>query len=135
MLRLAQERDRLTVINDQFGAPTGADLIADITAHTIRQVMNPGQSLATSTGLYHLVASGETTWFDYEKHVLAQATAKSTAITLKAREVTPVETSAFPTPARRPHNSRLATDKLRHTFGLTMPAWQVGVNRMLDEIL
>jgi len=135
MLRLAQERDRLTVIHDQFGAPTGADLIADVTAHAIRQVLNPGQTSATTRGIYHLVASGETTWFDYARHVLAQATAKSPAITLKAREVTPVETSAFPTPARRPHNSRLATDKLRHTFGLTMPAWQVGVNRMLDEIL
>jgi len=133
MLRLGQERDKLTVINDQFGAPTGADLIADITAHAIRQVIR-GDAAALA-GIYHLVASGETTWFDYAKHVLAQAERAQPAIKIKATQIDPVPTSAFPTPARRPHNSRLATDKLQRTFGLTLPPWQNGVNRMLAEIL
>ncbi|MBV5346913.1 dTDP-4-dehydrorhamnose reductase, partial [bacterium] len=105
MLRLGQERDKLTVINDQFGAPTGADLIADVTAHAIRQVMQPGTA-ANLAGIYHLVASGETTWFDYAKHVLAQVEHEQPAIKIKATEILAVPTSAFPTPAKRPHNSR-----------------------------
>jgi len=135
MLRLAQERDKLTVINDQFGAPTGADLLADVTAHAIRQVIQNTGNPAHLAGIYHLVASGTTTWFDYAKHVLSQAQRVQPAINIKATQVSPVPTSAFPTPAKRPHNSRLNTAKLQTTFGLTLPPWQAGVNRMLAEIL
>ncbi|MDD2810986.1 dTDP-4-dehydrorhamnose reductase [Rhodoferax sp.] len=134
MLRLAQERDKLTVINDQFGAPTGADLIADITAHTLRQVTQEQVDTTQLAGIYHLVASGQTTWFDYAKHVLAQAEIAQPAIKLKVTEVLPVRTSAFPTPAKRPSNSRLNTHKLQATFNLTLPPWQAGVDRMLAEI-
>ena len=133
MLRLAQEREQLTVINDQFGAPTGAELIADVTAHAIRQVFQPGADAQTLAGTYHLVASGCTTWFDYAKHVIAQARLVQADLKIKAVEVKPVPTSAFPTPARRPLNSRLDTRKLQTTFGLTLPAWQTGVERMLEE--
>jgi dTDP-4-dehydrorhamnose reductase len=135
MLRLGQERDKLTVINDQFGAPTGAELIADISAHAIRQVTQAGSVTSAKAGIYHLVASGTTTWFDYAKHVLAQTQQAQAAIKIKSTEVVPVPTSAFPTPAQRPHNSRLNTRKLQQTFGLTLPPWQTGVNRMLAEIL
>ena len=131
MLRLAQERERLTVINDQFGAPTGADLLADVTAHAIRHVqLNPA-----TAGLYHLVASDETTWHGYAKHVLAQAEQAQNANKIIAKEIVAVPTSDFPTPAQRPLNSRLNTAKLQSCFGLTLPAWQQGVNRMLAEIL
>ncbi len=131
MLRLAAERERLTVIDDQWGAPTGAELIADVSAHAIAQVRAaPGKA-----GLYHLAAAGETTWFSYAKHVLTQARQAQTAIELKATQVLPVATAHFPTPARRPHNSRLDTRKLQAVFGLTLPPWQAGVNRMLGEIL
>jgi dTDP-4-dehydrorhamnose reductase len=131
MLRLAQERERLTVINDQFGAPTGADLLADVTAHAIRQVLAHPQD----AGLYHLAAAGETTWHAYAQHVLAQALLEKPTLPIKATELAPVPTSAFPTPARRPLNSRLATQHLQSTFGLTLPPWQQGVNRMLAEVL
>jgi dTDP-4-dehydrorhamnose reductase len=131
MLRLAQERERLTVIDDQWGAPTGADLLADVTAHAIRQL----QARPQDAGLYHLVAGGETNWHSYAKYVLAQAQQAQPAIQLKASEVAPVPTSAFPTPAVRPHNSRLNTHKLQATFGLTLPHWQQGVARMLQEVL
>ena len=134
MLRLGQEREKLTVINDQIGAPTGADLLADVTAHALRQVL-PGASPEHIAGLYHLVAAGETNWFDYAKHVLAQALIAQPAIKIVAQQIDPVPTSAFPTPARRPHNSRLNTGKLQRTFGLRLPPWQHGVNRMLAEIL
>ena len=131
MLRLAQERERLTVIDDQWGAPTGADLLADVTAHAIRHL----QARPQDAGLYHVAAGGETNWNLYAKHVLAQAQQAQSAIKLVAKEVAPVPTSAFPTPARRPHNSRLNTDKLQTTFGLQLPHWQTGVARMLAEIL
>ena len=131
MLRLGQERERLSVIDDQFGAPTGADLLADVTAHAIRQTLQRPQD----AGLYHLVAGGETTWNGYAKYVLSQASKASPAINIKAVEVTAVATSAFPTPARRPHNSRLDTARLQATFGLILPDWQRGVARMLTEIL
>ena len=131
MLRLGQERERLSVIDDQFGAPTGADLLADVTAHAIRQVLHRRQD----AGLYHLVAGGETTWNGYAKYVLGQAKQASPAINIKAVEVAAVATSAFPTPARRPHNSRLDTSRLQATFGLSLPDWQRGVARMLTEIL
>ena len=131
MLRLAQERERLTVIDDQWGAPTGADLLADVTAHAIRHL----QARPQDAGLYHLVASGETNWHLYAKYVLAQAQQAQPAIELKATEVVPVPTSAFPTPARRPHNSRLNTQKLQAAFGITLPHWQQGVARMLQEAL
>ena len=133
MLRLAAERERLTVINDQHGAPTGADLIADVTAHAIRQVMaKPAPALA---GIYHLVAAGETSWHGYASHVIAQARQMQPALALKVTEIAPVPTSAFPTPAQRPLNSRLNTQKLQQSFGLVLPPWQQGVNRLLSEIL
>ncbi|WP_312307108.1 sugar nucleotide-binding protein, partial [Pulveribacter sp.] len=131
MLRLAQERERLTVIDDQWGAPTGADLLADVTAHAITHL----QSRPDDGGLYHCVAGGETNWHSYAKYVLAQAEKAPAAIKIKATDVAPVPTSAFPTPARRPHNSRLDTTRLQATFGLTLPPWQQGVARMLAEIL
>ncbi len=133
MLRLGQERDKLTVINDQFGAPTGADLIADVTAHAIRQATQV--NVNTPAGIYHLVASGTTTWFEYAKHVIDQVEKAQQAIKLKVTDVLPVPTSDFPTPAKRPHNSRLDTQKLQITFNLTLPPWQHGINRMLAEIL
>ena len=131
MLRLAQERERLTVIDDQWGAPTGAELIADVTAHAIAQTrQQPGKA-----GIYHLAPAGETTWFQYAKHVIAQAQQAQSAIKIKATEILPIPTSAYPTPARRPHNSRLDTRKLQAAFGLSLPPWQRGVDRMLVEIL
>ncbi|PUE59639.1 dTDP-4-dehydrorhamnose reductase [Limnohabitans curvus] len=133
MLRLAQERDKLTVINDQHGAPTGADLIADVTAHAMRRVLNT-QNTALG-GVYHLVASGETTWHGYASHVIRQAKCIKPDLPIKVAEVAAVPTSAFPTPATRPLNSRLCTAKLQQAFGLVLPPWQQGVDRMLTEIL
>ena len=131
MLRLAQERERLTVIDDQRGAPTGADLIADVTAHAIRHVQQAPHDL----GLYHLVASGETSWHGYARFVIDTARSLRPELPLRASEIAPVPTSAFPTPAQRPLNSRLDTSRLQERFGLRLPDWQHGVTRMLHEIL
>lgn len=131
MLRLAQERERLTVIDDQWGAPTGADLLADVTAHAVRHVQQAPQDL----GLYHLVAAGETSWHGYARFVIDTARALRPALPLRALEIAPVPTTSFPTPAQRPLNSRLDTSRLRARLGLQLPHWQQGVTRMLQEIL
>jgi dTDP-4-dehydrorhamnose reductase len=129
MLRLAGERDKLTVIDDQIGAPTGADLLADLSAHMIRQARrDPAVS-----GTYHAVAAGETSWHGYASFVIDWARRHGHA--LKVQAIEPVPTSAFPTPAQRPHNSRLSTAKLQAAFGLQLPPWQQGVERMLSEVL
>ncbi len=131
MLRLAQERERLTVIDDQIGAPTGADLLADLSAHALRGALaDPAKA-----GTYHAVAAGETSWHGYARFVIDTARALRPNLPLKVHTIDPVPTSAFPTPARRPHNSRLSTKKLQDAFGLHLPHWQTGVRRLLQEIL
>ncbi len=131
MLRLAKERDKLTVINDQIGAPTGADLLADITAHALRAALQ--QPLLSGT--YHAVASGETSWHGYAQHVIEFARQAGQPIQVSLGAIEPVPTSAFPTPAKRPGNSRMSTSKLQETFRLSLPPWQTGVERMLLEII
>jgi dTDP-4-dehydrorhamnose reductase len=131
MLRLGQERERLTVIDDQWGAPTGAELIADVTAHAIVQT----RAQPAKAGTYHLAPAGETSWFGYASHVIAQARQVLPAGRIKATEIAPIPSSDYPTPARRPHNSRLDTRRLQATFGLRLPPWPQGVERMLAEIL
>ena len=129
ILRLAAEREELSVIDDQIGAPTGADLLADVTAHTIRTA----RRFQEVSGLYHLVAAGETSWHSYA--VCVCEFARRAGMELKAQCIKPVPSSAFPTSASRPLNSRLDTAKLRGTFDLRLPDWQTGVERMLLEIL
>jgi len=131
MLRLAQERERLTVIDDQIGAPTGADLLADVTAHTIRTALQQPEL----SGLYHLLAARETSWHGYACFVLNLARQAGIELKVAAENVIPVPTSAFPLPARRPLNSRLDARNLQATFDVHLPLWQTGVARMLTEIL
>lgn len=131
MLRLAQEREALSVINDQWGAPTGADLIADVTAHAVRHVA----AHEADCGLYHLVAGGATTWHAYASHVIERAQSLRPDLGWKVQSIAAVPTTAFPTPAARPLNSRLHTQKLQTAMQLRLPDWQQGVDRMLQEIL
>jgi dTDP-4-dehydrorhamnose reductase len=131
MLRLARERERLTVIDDQFGAPTGADLLADVTAHALRALLaNPDKA-----GIYHMAATGEASWYAYARFVIGLAQQGGADLKAGVEQVAPIATSAFPTAARRPRNSRLDTARFRAAFGLTLPAWEAGVARMLQEIL
>lgn len=131
MLRLAGERETLNVIDDQVGAPTGADLLADITAHAI---------LATRTderrqGLYHVAASGETTWHHYARFVIAWAREHGHTVRTLPERIIAIPTRDYPTPAPRPLNSRLDTRRIQSAFGLTLPPWEQGVERMLAEYL
>jgi dTDP-4-dehydrorhamnose reductase len=130
MLRLAAERESLTVIDDQFGAPTSAELLADVTAHAIRAAMAKPEL----AGLYHCVAGGETNWHGYAQFVLETAQALGWQLKAGPDQVAATNTASYPTPAQRPLNSRLNTTKLQQAFGLTLPHWQSGVARMLTEI-
>ncbi len=131
MLRLARERDHLNVVVDQHGAPTGADLLADVTAHAVRALLaDPSKA-----GTYHVCAGGETTWHGYARYLVGKALQSGEILKCTPERVLPVPSSAFPTAARRPDNSRLDTARFRAAFGLTLPPWQQGVARLLDEIL
>lgn len=129
MIKLAGERDALSVIDDQFGAPTGAELLADVTAHAIRAC----KARPSLCGTYHAVAGGQTNWFDYARYVIEWARANGLPVKVAADAIKPVPTSGYPTPAKRPLNSRLDTRKLRDAFGIALPHWQGGVKRMLME--
>lgn len=125
MLRLAMDRDELRVVDDQIGAPTGADLIADVTAHALRAGMD--------NGTWHLAAAGETSWHGYARFVLDWARSRGLPVRVKDEALLPISSEDYPTAATRPRNSRLSTQKLQRDLGLCMPDWSSGVRRMLEE--
>jgi dTDP-4-dehydrorhamnose reductase len=128
ILRLAQERDSLQVVDDQFGAPTGADLIADVTAHALRLESN----LQSLTGLYHLAASGHTTWYDYSRELVTLARHHKFPLLVGPDQIAPVTSATLAGNASRPQNSRLDVGRLCAVFSLVMPCWQRGISRMLQ---
>ncbi|MGM0452727.1 MAG: dTDP-4-dehydrorhamnose reductase [Thermodesulfobacteriota bacterium] len=131
ILRLAHQRDRLDVIDDQVGAPTGAELLADVAAHAVRAAVR-APDLA---GIYHLTAAGETTWYDYARRIVEYAREKGLPLRVSPESVEPVSAAAFSTAAVRPKNSRLDTGKIAAAFDLCLPPWEDGVLRVLDTIL
>ncbi|MGY2487104.1 dTDP-4-dehydrorhamnose reductase [Cupriavidus sp. CP313] len=135
MLRLGQERDSLRVIADQFGAPTTAALIADVTAQIVaRHWLTPARDVL-AVGIYHLAAAGETTWHAYATEVLRYAKARGVALKADPENIEAIPGTAYPLPAPRPSNSRLDTTRLRETFGIHLPDWQQGIHLLLDQIL
>lgn len=135
MLRLAVERDELKVVADQHGAPTSAALLADVTAHLVRQLQGPAGHTAFPFGTYHLCAGGETTWHAYAQWVIGEALRRGRTLKAHPERVMPIPASAYPTPARRPTYSRLDTSLFQNTFGLRLPHWQDGVGHILQQIL
>jgi len=131
MLRLARTRESLTVIDDQIGAPTGADLLADLTAQACRLA----RARPELSGTYHAVAAGETSWHGYARHVVEFARARGDHLRVAPEAIAPIPSSAYAQAAPRPKNSRLDTSKLRAAFDVALPAWQQGVDRMLTEVL
>ena len=134
MLRLAQERTELRVVADQIGAPTSAPLLADLTAHLVRQMQTKGTK-DFPFGLYHVSATGATNWCEYARHVLNAAIIKGYRLNVGPGQVIPIASEEYPTLARRPKNSQLDTSKFTSTFGLTLPEWQLGLNHILQQIL
>ena len=133
MLRLAAERTSLSVVSDQWGAPTSSILLADMTAQAIRQADMDGEA-NFPFGLYHLTASGETNWCDYARFVIAAAQIAGKPLKLGPADVQPITTADYPLPAPRPANSRLDTEKFRSTFGLPLPHWEDGVRQVLLQV-
>ena len=131
ILRLAQQRDQLSIVDDQIGSPTGAELVADITAHVLRTL----KYQPTASGIYHLVAKGETSWYGFAKFILQQAHNANFSLKVQSDVLSPIPSSAFPLPAKRPLNSRLNTSRLEKTFELHLPEWETSAARTLSEIL
>lgn len=134
ILRLGADRDSLNVVADQYGAPTSAALLADVTAQLVRQRQREGNK-NFPFGLYHLVAGGETNWCDYARFVVAEARALGKSLKLSPHTIHAIPSSEYPLPAKRPANSWLDTKKLRSHFNLELPDWQVGVRHVLQQIL
>ncbi|MHA7681466.1 dTDP-4-dehydrorhamnose reductase [Cupriavidus sp. PET2-C1] len=135
MLKLGRERDSLRVIADQFGAPTSAALVADVTAQIVARYWLHGEREAFPSGLYHLAAAGETTWHGYATEVLRYASARGVDLKVDLTRIEAIPSAAYPLPAPRPGNSRLDTSKLRQTFGIHLPDWWQGMQHLLDQIL
>lgn len=134
ILRLAHERDSLPVVADQYGAPTSATLLADVTAQVVRQTQRVGED-QFPFGLYHLVASGETTWYDYARFVVSEALAAGRSLKLSPEAVRAIPSSEYPTAVKRPAHSRLDTSRFRDHFNSQLPDWQSGVRHILHQIL
>ncbi|MNO89192.1 dTDP-4-dehydrorhamnose reductase [compost metagenome] len=134
MLRLAKEREELKVVADQIGAPTSAELIADVTALILHRLQHDADLAAHAQGTYHLVASGETSWHGYAQFIVREAIRLGIALRTRPEHILPIGTAEYPLPARRPANSRLCNRKLQRTFGLTLPHWEYHVLRMLEEL-
>jgi dTDP-4-dehydrorhamnose reductase len=132
MLRLAAQRDSLTVVDDQFGAPTSAALLADLTAHLLRQAAREGG--AFPFGTYHVAAAGETSWYEFARFVLGAALAAGRPLRAGPEQVGRVKTADWPAAAQRPLNSRLDTSRFRQTFGLRLPPWQEEAGRVLQHL-
>lgn len=133
ILKLAQSRDSLSVVSDQYGTPTSADFIAAASAQLIGQLLrhpNPEDFI----GIYHLTAAGQTTWYDYARFLLAEASAQGMNLTCQADNILPVATKDYPTAARRPHYSCLNTQKIQTTFALHLPPWQELVRPVIEEL-
>lgn len=134
MLKLAKAKEELSIIHDQVGVPTGAALIADVTAQALRYyILQNADKQSKLHGHYHLAPTGETTWYDYANYIFDQA--RQYGMTLAIQKVKPILTVAYPTLASRPLNSRLNTQKLQQSFQLHLPNWEQGVAQVINEIL
>ena len=130
MLRLGAERDELRVIDDQMGAPTGAELLADVSAIALRQAM----AQPALAGLYHCAAAGQTSWHGYAQFVLQEARALGMPVRVTQERLVPIKSADYPVAAPRPLNSRLDCARIANVFSIHLPSWQWGVRRILQEI-
>lgn len=134
MLRLMRGREELKIVSDQFGAPTSASLIADVTAQIINRIGIFPEKHMEKLGLYHLAASGETSWHGYATLICGMARSLGIPLRVKPENIYPIPTSEYPVPARRPMNSRLDCRRLKSVYGLHMPRWEDGLNHSLQLI-
>lgn len=134
ILRLAKERARLEVVADQAGAPTSAEMLADLTALVLYRIAIARDTVEALSGTYHVAASGRTSWYAYARHLVEQALAQGTRLALSPEGIRPVTAAQWGAAAARPNNSLLDTAKFRAAFGLTLPDWREHVNRLVAEL-
>ena len=130
MIRLFQEKDELSVVSDQIGVPTSAELIADITSVCLMQALRKNTDLS---GIYHLAPSGNTSWYGFAQYLLEKGQFIVDGLSSHSVNLNPIPTSQYPTPAKRPKNSLLNTNKISQEFGIFMPMWQTHVDRFLNQ--
>jgi len=133
ILRLAAEREELNIVADQIGSPTWARLIAETTAHVLRQSLLERHTGDFNSGLYNLTSTGETSWHGFAQMIVDYARQQGNQ-TLKNRIINSIPTKDYPLPAKRPVNSRLSTDRLEQHFGLKMPAWDQALKLCMEDI-
>jgi len=134
VLQLAREKAQFPVIADQFGAPTTAALVADVTAHMIRRLLCRAEGEEEALGLYHVAAAGEVSWHGYAVEIVQYALANGWQLKAAPYGIEPITSAQFNTLARRPANSRLNTSRLQEVFRLHLPEWRVGVHHLLDQL-
>jgi dTDP-4-dehydrorhamnose reductase len=133
ILRLAAEREELAIVADQVGSPTWARLIAETTAHILRQSLLERRQDHFNSSVYNLTSVGETSWHGFAQAIVEIARQQG-GQPLKNRVINPIPASAYPVPARRPLNSRLSTDRLERHFGLQMPSWDIALKCCMEEM-
>jgi dTDP-4-dehydrorhamnose reductase len=134
MLRLAEQRDELGVVADQFGAPTWARSIADATAHAVAAAIGERRTGSFESGLYHMTSSGRASWHDFAEAIFAAWRTASDSAPLVVNKVLPIPASAYPLPARRPVNSSLSNEALKARFGIELPEWRVAVELCIKDM-
>jgi dTDP-4-dehydrorhamnose reductase len=132
ILRLAAERTELAIVADQFGAPTGAEMIADVTALAIAR---HGSPLAPRSGLYHLTSSGATSWYEFARFIVNEAELRGCTLKARPEAIGPISSTEFQAPAARPRNSLMATSKLSAALQIVFPDWTYHARRTISEIL
>lgn len=135
MLRLAQERNEIKVVFDQIGAPTSAEMLADVTTCCLYRLQYDASFAAHQGGTYHLAAGGRTSWHGFAQFILNEAVHHGVELTATSQNVLAIPTSEYPLPAKRPANSQLITEKITTTFGIKLPPWQLHAQRTVAEIV
>lgn len=135
MLRLAKEKTELKIVADQIGAPTSAELIADVTAFVLARLQYDPELRQRAGGTYHLAAGGAVSWHGFARFIIAEAVLVGAVLMTNPDSVYPIKSAEYPLPAKRPANSRLDTGKLHQTFGVTLPPWESHARRMIKELI
>lgn len=135
ILRLAQQRTDLNVVEDQIGAPTSAELVADVTSVCLHQLFQKSVDASSFSGTYHLACKGETSWHRYAQLVIGEALNCGMALRARPATVHPIRSDDYPSIAKRPANSRLDTSKLSNAFDITLPDWEIQIKRLVAELV
>jgi dTDP-4-dehydrorhamnose reductase len=134
ILRLARERSELKIVDDQIGAPTWCRMLAEVTSQMLSQhcpSVTRAPSIADISGLYHVVCGGHTSWHGFARKILEIVSGHASHA---MPELKPIPTTEYPTPAKRPLNSRLSTEKLKRMRGLIVPAWEESLILCMNEL-